>query len=149
MHFIALDVFICSGWYNRIIDREHWNRVGSRRRQPPSRKDDIASRPALNPPVRDHVGCLGLNRIEIMRLDIVHDRNGTRPILQGLTGFDIRRNYHAFMHTAPSSSLLLSQALFYLGIKVVSCSLLTLNAIDWLMMKFNRTFFIFSIKVML
>lgn len=45
-----------------------------------------------------------------MWLDIVHDGDGTRPIPRGLTGFDSRRSYHAFMHTAPSSSLLLSQS---------------------------------------
>lgn len=66
-----------------------------------------------------------------MRLDIVHDRDGTRSILQGLTDFDIRRNYHAFMHTAPSSSLLLSQVLFYSGIKIAPRSLLAINAPDF------------------
>lgn len=45
-----------------------------------------------------------------MSLDIARNRDGTRPTLRGLTSFDNRRSYHAFMHIAPSSSLLPFQA---------------------------------------
>lgn len=85
--------------------------------------------------MRDRVGLLKLNRIEIIWLDIVHD--GTQSILWGLTGFDSRHSYRAFIHTAPSLSLLLSQIHFSINLKIALRSLFA---------KLARLFFYIYIK---